>query len=180
MNGCACRPPRVKRANYRAGGFSFVIRSVTFGLRPRFRSSRRTPQSRPWAWVSAAASESDCGGLVVARAAAVSLDGMQLFFGQLVLPGLRKLLNPAVVHERDRQHTLPAHPCERRHIIVGLCLRIWSEREKNTADDGGVGNVPVIVGIGIDDDEVVREFTRDVRVVPAAFLGAEVHTVASG
>jgi hypothetical protein len=35
---------------------------------------------------------------------------------------------------------------------------------------GRVGYVPVIVRIGIEDDQVVREFARDVSIVPAAFF----------
>ena len=100
--------------------------------------------------------------------------------GQLVLPGLRELLHPAVVHQRDRQHALPAHARVGRHLVVGRALRIRPEGEKNAAHDSGVRNVAVIVGIGVDDDQVVRELARDVGVVAAALLRAEVHAVASG
>ena len=95
---------------------------------------------------------------------------IQLLLGELTLPGLRKLLHPAVVDQRYRQDSLTAHAGVGRHGVVGLRVRIFADGEKNAAHDAGVGNVPVVVWIGIEDDQVVREFARDVGVVPPPFF----------
>ena len=83
-----------------------------------------------------------------------------------------------MVDDRDREHALTAHPQVGRRSVVDP--RVVAGRQQDPAHDLGVDRVAVVVGIGVHDDEVVRELAGHVGVVAAALLGAEVDAVAAG
>src|SRR5688572_25603953 len=74
-------------------------------------------------------------GLQTRPLRANSLDGIQLLLGELLLPGLRQLLHPAVVDQRDREDSLAAHPGVGGHGVIGLRVRTLADGEQDAAHD---------------------------------------------
>ena len=75
---------------------------------------------------------------------------VDLFRRQLLLPFIGQLLDPAVVGHRNREHALAPHARERRDAVVARCRRTGVE--EHTADEGGVGEHAVAVGIRVHDE----------------------------
>src|SRR5262249_38326363 len=112
-------------------------------------------------------------------AAVAAADRVTLFAGQAFeLGGVGGVLDPAVVDDGGWGDGLsaPAGVAGAGGVRVGALIC----RQEHPAYDRSIGRVAVAVGIGIDDEQLVRELARDVGVVAAALLGAEVDTVAAG
>lgn len=97
---------------------------------------------------------------------------------QLSFPFVRQVLDPAIVYIGDGKNPLTTVTRQAADAIIGGSAAI--AYQGNPARYFGVGQIAVIVGIGVNHDKFIGELARYIGIVSPAFFGSKIRTMSTG